>query len=278
MGSGSAGTAVPWRSCGRSPNQSQTGLVAATAGLTQSCLHILFPWSGRLTLAWNPGSFGRHQDFGWRCCSCPGPALGDLAFHFKPLKARQMGFSHPFAFPIEVPSNDFCKASFACNVQLSSLDCFNTLRAYRPWRALQPTACDRQQPPVPLPNTHLSGGKWASWERGSCRGSHAEALGAVRRVQTWLSHTAHPCHAKDGDAAFKASGCCLPSRPWHQCSVQATFHNSTEEAEGWVRKNRKTVCNLLLILKKKKTTNQEKTGGEDPSFLTQCLDSGEGHW
>lgn len=90
-----------------------------------------------------------------------------------------MGFSHPFAFPIQVLSNDFCKASFACNTQFSSLDCFHTLRTYRPPRALQPTACDLQQPPVSLPDTHISGEKRASWEWGSWRGSHEEALGAA---------------------------------------------------------------------------------------------------
>lgn len=50
-GRDSAGTAVPSGSRGRSPNHSQVGPLAATPGLTQSHIHISFPWSGLLTLA-----------------------------------------------------------------------------------------------------------------------------------------------------------------------------------------------------------------------------------
>lgn len=168
-----------------------------------------------------------------------------LMFHFKPLKARQMGFPHPSASPTEVLSNDFCKASFACNMQLSSLACLNTLRAYRPSPGLHPlpvTSSSHQ-----CPDRHTSGEKWASWEWGSWRG---RGTGAVRRGKAWLSHTAHQCHSRDADVhSLQGSGCCLLSRPWHQCCVLASFHNSREEAEGWVRKNRKTVLNLLFILK-----------------------------
>lgn len=139
---------------------------------------------------------------------------------------------------------------------------------------LLPVTCSSHQ--CPCPDTHTSGEKWASWEWGSWRWSCEEAHGAActggceKQVKTWPSCTAHLCHAKM-HVAFKASGCCLLSRPWHQCSVQASFHNSIEEAEGWVRKeNRKNSMQSFIYTEK----NHEKTGGEDPAFLTQCLNSG----
>lgn len=67
-----------------------------------------------------------------------------------------MGFSHPFAFLVKVLSNDFCKASFACNVQVSSLGHFNTQRSYSPSPGLRPDACNTQQPPALLPGRHKS--------------------------------------------------------------------------------------------------------------------------
>lgn len=42
------------------PQTNHRQFLAATPWSTESYLHILFHWSGLLTLAWNPGSFGRH--------------------------------------------------------------------------------------------------------------------------------------------------------------------------------------------------------------------------
>lgn len=170
-----------------------------------------------------------------------------------------MGFSHPLAFLVKVLSNDFCKAGFACNVQVSSLGCFDMQRSYSPSPALCPDASNTRQPPVLLPRCHKSsgrnepGGSGAAGDEAMERRAVLPAPGAVRTGSKPGRHAPPICAMprREMHEAFKASGCCLRGGPWHQCSLQTSFHNSIKDAEGGVRKeDRKPVCNLLFTLRK----------------------------
>lgn len=157
-----------------------------------------------------------------------------------------MGFSQPFTFLVKELSKDFCKAGFACNVQVSSLGPFNTRRSYSPSPSFTPMHV--------APSSHHGslrrnepGGSRAAGDEWMERHAALPALGVVRSGSKPISATLR----REMQEALKASGCCLLSGPWHQCSLQTLLHNSIKEAEGGVRKeDRKSVSDLLFTLRK----------------------------
>lgn len=89
----------------------------------------------------------------------PWTGTQSFSFSFQTSRSKRDGIFPPLCFLVKVFSNDFCKAGFACNMQVSSLGRFNTQRSYSPSPALRPDACNTQQPPALLPCCHKSSGE-----------------------------------------------------------------------------------------------------------------------
>lgn len=100
---------------------------------------------------------------------------------------------------------------------------------------------------------------------------------AVRRAENPAVTHSHLCHTRDGCVR------CTPlSRPAgvassadHDIRALHRLHFTTAQERQRVGLERTEKQYTIFYLYWK---NHEKTGGEDPAFRTQCLNSGEGHW